>query len=52
MFHNMCQDYLLPQSRSKDKVIERDMMLMYHIAKGLKVNLPYVILHHMIFATP
>ncbi|GAU51080.1 hypothetical protein TSUD_241490 [Trifolium subterraneum] len=34
----------------KDKVTDLDLLMMYHIAKGVKLNLPYIILHHMIHA--
>ncbi|GAU28905.1 hypothetical protein TSUD_59150 [Trifolium subterraneum] len=33
---------------SKDKVTDLDLLMMYHMAKGVKLNLPYIILHHMI----
>ncbi|GAU51212.1 hypothetical protein TSUD_286460 [Trifolium subterraneum] len=32
----------------KDKVTDLDLLMMYHMAKGVKLNLPYIILHHMI----
>ncbi|GAU40549.1 hypothetical protein TSUD_367520 [Trifolium subterraneum] len=37
-----------PPSSIKDKVTDLDLLLMYHMAKGIKLNLPYIILHHMI----
>ncbi|GAU30962.1 hypothetical protein TSUD_144100 [Trifolium subterraneum] len=37
-----------PPSSIKDKVTDLDLLMMYHMAKGVKLNLPYIILHHMI----
>ncbi|GAU40545.1 hypothetical protein TSUD_367110 [Trifolium subterraneum] len=50
LLHNMCQHSFFPRTGSKDKVIDLDLLLMYHMAKGIKLNLPYIILHHMIHA--
>ncbi|GAU31953.1 hypothetical protein TSUD_288870 [Trifolium subterraneum] len=50
LLHNMCQHYFFPRTGSKDKVTDLDLLLMYHMAKGIKLNLPYIILHHMIHA--
>ncbi|GAU26014.1 hypothetical protein TSUD_64020 [Trifolium subterraneum] len=50
LLHNMCQHSFLPRTGSKDKVTDLDLLMMYHMAKGVKLNLPYIILHHMIHA--
>ncbi|GAU32295.1 hypothetical protein TSUD_63120 [Trifolium subterraneum] len=50
LLHNMCQHSFFPRTRSKDKVTDLDLLMMYHMAKGVKCNLPYIILHHMIHA--
>ncbi|GAU45949.1 hypothetical protein TSUD_301580 [Trifolium subterraneum] len=48
LLHNMCQHSFFPRTGSKDKVTDLDILMMYHMAKGVKLNLPYIILHHMI----
>jgi hypothetical protein len=48
LIHDMCRFSLLPRSGSKHSV--SDMMLMYHMSNGIKVNHPYVITQHMIAA--
>ncbi|GAU32747.1 hypothetical protein TSUD_323150 [Trifolium subterraneum] len=48
--HNMCQHSFFPCTGSKDKVTDLDLLMMYHMAKEVKLNLPYIILHHMIHA--
>ncbi|GAU26421.1 hypothetical protein TSUD_278670 [Trifolium subterraneum] len=50
LLHNICQHSFFPRTGSKDKVTDLDLLLMYHMAKGIKLNLPYIILHHMIHA--
>ncbi|GAU24551.1 hypothetical protein TSUD_148920 [Trifolium subterraneum] len=50
LLHNMCQHSFFPRTGSKDKVTDLDLLMMYHVAKGVKLNLPYIILHHMIHA--
>ncbi|GAU50293.1 hypothetical protein TSUD_137470 [Trifolium subterraneum] len=50
LLHNMCQHSFFPRTGSKDKVTDLDLLMMYHMAKGVKLNLPYIILHHMIHA--
>ncbi|GAU51809.1 hypothetical protein TSUD_415970 [Trifolium subterraneum] len=50
LLHNMCQHSFFPRTGSKDKVTDLDLRMMYHMAKGVKLNLPYIILHHMIHA--
>ncbi|GAU35300.1 hypothetical protein TSUD_389250 [Trifolium subterraneum] len=48
LLHNMCQHSFFPRTGSKDKVTDLDLLMMYHMAKGVKLNLPYIILHHKI----
>ncbi|GAU41293.1 hypothetical protein TSUD_374180 [Trifolium subterraneum] len=48
--HDMCQHLFFARTRSKDKVNDLDLLLMYHMSKGIKLNLPYIILRHMIYA--
>ncbi|GAU32584.1 hypothetical protein TSUD_146980 [Trifolium subterraneum] len=48
LLHNMCQHSFFPRTGSKDKVTDLDLLMLYHMAKGVKLNLPYIILHHMI----
>ncbi|GAU10566.1 hypothetical protein TSUD_418110 [Trifolium subterraneum] len=48
LLHNMCQHSFFPRTGSKDKVTDLDLLMMYHMAKGVKPNLPYIILHYMI----
>ncbi|GAU41423.1 hypothetical protein TSUD_26030 [Trifolium subterraneum] len=48
LLHNMCQHSFFPRIGSKDKVTDLDLLMMYHMAKGVKLNLPYIIVHHMI----
>ncbi|GAU51764.1 hypothetical protein TSUD_415530 [Trifolium subterraneum] len=50
LLHNMCQHSFFPRTGSKDKVTDLDLLLMYHMAKGIKMNFPYIILHHTIHA--
>ncbi|GAU39793.1 hypothetical protein TSUD_219680 [Trifolium subterraneum] len=50
LLHNMCQHSFFPHIGSKDKVTDLDLLMMYHMAKGAKLNLPYIILYHMIHA--
>ncbi|GAU48012.1 hypothetical protein TSUD_188830 [Trifolium subterraneum] len=50
LLHNMCQHSFFPRTGSKDKVTDLDLLMMYHMAKGVTLNLPYIILHHMIHA--
>jgi hypothetical protein len=50
MLHNMCLHSVFPRKGSKNKVTDNDAMVMYHMFKKIKPNLPYVLLHHMINA--
>lgn len=50
ILHNMSQHCLLPRSRTKNKIYDCDLFLMYHIFYGLETNLPYMILHYMMCA--
>jgi hypothetical protein len=35
LLNNMCQHSFFPRTRSKDKVNDLDLLLMYHVSKGL-----------------
>ncbi|GAU21888.1 hypothetical protein TSUD_33850 [Trifolium subterraneum] len=48
MIHNMCLHSIFPRKGSKDKVTHNDMMIMYHMSQQIKLNLPYVLIQHMI----
>jgi hypothetical protein len=48
MLHNMCLHSIFPRKGSKDKVTENDMMMIYHMSKGIELNLHYVMIQHMI----
>ncbi|CAJ2674731.1 unnamed protein product [Trifolium pratense] len=48
IFHNMCQHSIFPRTGSKDKVTDNDLLVMYHLSKGILLDLPYLILQHMI----
>jgi len=47
---NMCHNSLLPKNGSFDQILPNDMMLIYHMIKGEKLNLPHIILQNMIVA--
>ncbi|PNY02781.1 hypothetical protein L195_g026101 [Trifolium pratense] len=49
MLHNMCLHSIFPRKGSKDKVTENDMMIMYHMFNKIQLNLPYVMIQHMIY---
>jgi hypothetical protein len=48
LLHNLCQHCIFPRTGSKDKVIDNDLLVMYHLSKGIKLNLPHIIIQHMI----
>ncbi|GAU50466.1 hypothetical protein TSUD_409590 [Trifolium subterraneum] len=48
MIHNVCLHSIFPRKGSKDKVTHNDMMIMYHLSQQIKLNLPYVLIQHMI----
>ncbi|CAJ2648354.1 unnamed protein product [Trifolium pratense] len=48
IFHNMCQHSFFPRTGSKDKVTDNDLLVMYHLSKGIPLDLPFLILQHMI----
>ncbi|GAU37556.1 hypothetical protein TSUD_54630 [Trifolium subterraneum] len=48
MIHNMCLHSIFPRKGSKDKVTHNYMMIMYHMSQQIKLNLPYVLIQHMI----
>ncbi|KAK2444342.1 hypothetical protein QL285_015372 [Trifolium repens] len=50
IIHNMLLHCIFPRIGSKQKVTDIDLLIMYHMTKGIKLNLPYVIIQHMIHA--
>lgn len=50
IIHNLCAHSLLPRSRNKYKVNDTDIMIIYQLTHGNRVNLPYVIIQHMMNA--
>ena len=50
LIHNMCQHFITPRKGSKHKVSETDILTMYHLFHGLEINLPHIIIHHIIHA--
>ncbi|PNX94714.1 hypothetical protein L195_g017892 [Trifolium pratense] len=47
VLHNMCQHSIFPRTGSMDKVTDNDLLVMYHLSKGIQLDLPYLILQHM-----
>nr|XP_027193509.1 uncharacterized protein LOC113788187 [Cicer arietinum] len=50
VFNNMCQHTLLPHCGSHEYVSDNDALLIYHLLNCKRLNLPHVILQHMICA--
>jgi hypothetical protein len=48
LHHNLCQHCIFPRTGSLDKVTDKDMLIMHHLSNGIKLNLPYIIIQHMI----
>ncbi|WJX13774.1 hypothetical protein P8452_04129 [Trifolium repens] len=48
ILHNMLLHCIFPRIGSKQKVTDIDLLILYHMTKGIKLNLPYVIIQHMI----
>ncbi|KAK2422293.1 hypothetical protein QL285_032838 [Trifolium repens] len=48
LLHNFCQHCIFPRTGSLDKVTDNDLLIMHHLSKGTKLNLPYIIIQHMI----
>ncbi|GAU49710.1 hypothetical protein TSUD_407870 [Trifolium subterraneum] len=44
---NMVQNCIFPRKGTKEKVYDTDLMILYHLDEGIKLNLPYVIVQHM-----
>ncbi|XP_045809814.1 uncharacterized protein LOC123904167 [Trifolium pratense] len=38
IFHNMCQHSFFPRTGSKDKVTDNDLLVMYHLSKGIPLD--------------
>jgi len=51
LLHNMCQFCFTPRKGSKHKVSETDILFMYHLYHGLDINLPVIIIRHIIHAS-
>ncbi|KAK2397621.1 hypothetical protein QL285_059179 [Trifolium repens] len=47
---NMIQNHIFPRMGTKEKVHDGDMMIMYYLGSGKRLNLPYVMIQHMIEA--
>jgi hypothetical protein len=50
ILHNMVQHCIFPRMGSKQRVTENDLLIMHHMTKGIKLNLPHIIIQHMIHA--
>nr|XP_004489807.1 uncharacterized protein LOC101514524 [Cicer arietinum] len=50
VFNNMCQHTLLPHCGNHEYVSDNDVLLIYHLLNCKRLNLPHVILQHMICA--
>jgi hypothetical protein len=48
LIHNICLHSIFPRKGSKNKVTDNDLMIMYHMSNQIKINLPYILLQHMI----
>jgi hypothetical protein len=48
LLHNLCQHCIFPRTGNKDKVTDNDLLVMHHLSKGIKLNLPHIIIQHMI----
>ncbi|KAK2445002.1 hypothetical protein QL285_015983 [Trifolium repens] len=48
LMHNLCQHCIFPRTGSLDKVTDNDLLIMHHLSKGIKLNLPFIIIQHMI----
>jgi len=48
IFHNLCGHSLLPRSGGKYRVTDTAIMVLSHLSHGKRVNLPYLIIQHMI----
>ena len=51
LLHNLCQFCVTPRKGSKHKVSETDILVMYHLYHGIDINLPVIIIRHMIHAS-
>ncbi|MCH79468.1 hypothetical protein A2U01_0000217 [Trifolium medium] len=48
VLHNMCQYCIFPRVGSMERVNDNDLMILYHFIKRIRLNIPYVIIQHMI----
>nr|XP_027186191.1 protein piccolo-like [Cicer arietinum] len=51
VFNNMCQHTLIPHCGSHEYVSDNDALLIHHLLNCKRLNMPHVILQHMICAT-
>lgn len=50
ILHNMLLHCIFPRIESKQKVTDIDLLILYHMTKGIKLDLPYVLIQHMMHA--
>jgi hypothetical protein len=50
ILYNLCAHSLLPRSRNRYRVHDNDLMILHHLSRGKRINLPYLIIRHMIAA--
>jgi hypothetical protein len=50
ILHNICTHCLLPRISNRYRVNDNDLMILYHLTRGKMINLPYLIIRHMIAA--
>ncbi|KEH20461.1 hypothetical protein MTR_8g078850 [Medicago truncatula] len=48
MFHNMCQYNIFPRKGSFENISKNDFMVIYHAVFKERLNLPFVLIQHMI----
>ncbi|AES78647.1 hypothetical protein MTR_7g037600 [Medicago truncatula] len=48
MFHNMCQYNIFPRKGSFENISKNDFMIIYHTVFKERINLPFVLIQHMI----
>jgi hypothetical protein len=46
LLHNMVQNCIFLRKGTKEKVCDIDMLVIYHLDKRVKLNLPYIIVSH------
>jgi len=48
MFHNMCQYNIFPRKGTFENISKNDFMIIYHALFKERINLPFVLIQHMI----